>query len=181
MRCHPLRFTSALIGAVAVVTASMLAGCGSAAPSTQAGTAPAGAAAQLAGKDAAGVVGWLKQQQVPVTVTKAYDENTDPNHRLGRPGGYTSKAAFQDARVPADEFVTDVDDSDRGGSVEVFRSRSAAVDRARYVQTILKAFGHGSEYDYVVNGALVRVTGTVTPSQAASYQQALGVKPQPAA
>jgi hypothetical protein len=111
----------------------------------------------------------------------AYDENTDPNDRLGRPGGYASKAAFRDARVHVAAYVTEVDDPDRGGSVEVFGKRSAAMDRAREVQMKLKAFGLGTEYDYVVGGALIRVSGNVTPSQAASYQQALGVKPQPAA
>ena len=198
MRYSTLRSTTMLIP---VLAAGMLVGCGSpgspsatapssartsiparsAARSAPAPSAPRDPAAQLAGKDAAGVVGWLKQQHVPVTVTKVYDENSDPNHRLGRPGGYTSKAAFQDARVPADNYGTDVDDRDRGGSVEVFSSRSAAVDRAREIQTKLKAFGLGSEYDYVVDGDLIRVTGTVTPSQATSYQQALGVEPQPAA
>ena len=169
---HGRRVTTTLIGAAAV-TSCMLGGCGAGAPS-----APTGAAAQLSGKDAAGVIGWLKAQQVPVAVTRVYDEKTDPNRQLGRPGGYASKAAFKDSRVRVEAYVTDADDPDRGGSVEVFGSRSAAVERARYVETLLKALGH-PEYDYVVGGVLVRVSATVTPSQAASYQKALGVKPQP--
>jgi hypothetical protein len=143
--------------------------------------APAGAAAELAGKDAAGVVAWLKAAGVTVKVTKVYDEDSDPNNMLGRPGGYTSKAAFQDQRVPASKYGSEVDDPNRGGSVEVFADQAAAVARARDVQTKLKAFGLGTEYDYVVGGVLVRVTGTVKPSQARGYEKALGVPAQPAA
>jgi hypothetical protein len=135
----------------------------------------------LARKDAAKVIAWLKAQGVPVTVTKVYDENSDPNSLLGRPGGYTSKAAFQDSRVPADRYGSESDDPDRGGSIEVFDTEARAVTRAADVQSKLIAFGLGTEYDYVVGGVLVRVTGTVTPTQAKSYEQALAVQPQPAA
>jgi hypothetical protein len=148
---------------------------------TATAAAAAGAAAQLAGKDAADVVAWLKAAGVTVKATKVYDEDSDPNNMLGRPGGYTSKAAFQDKRVPASEYGSEVDDPNRGGSVEVFADQAAALARARDVQTKLKAFGLGTEYDYVVGGVLVRVTGTVKPSQAAAYEKALGVTAQPAA
>ena len=138
-------------------------------------------AVDLAGKDAAAVINWLKAQGVPVSVTTVYDEATDPNNQLGRPGGYTSKAVFQDARVPADEYdETDMTDTDRGGSVEVFGDEAAAVARSKEIQGKLKSFGLGSEYDYIVGGVLVRVSGTVLPSQAADYAKALGVQAQPA-
>lgn len=181
----------------AASTAALAAGCGGGGSSTAgpAGTppghvspavasaspTPVGAAGELVGKDAAAVVVWLKTHGVQVTVTKVYDENTDPNSLLGRPGGYTSKAAFQDARVPADRYGSEPDDPDRGGSVEVFGTEDRAVARAKDVQVKLKAFGLGTEYDYIVGGVLVRVTGTVSPTQARSYQDALGVPPQPAA
>lgn len=100
--------------------------------------------------DAAAVIEWLNAQGVPVTITKLYDESTDPNDLLGRPGGYTSKAAFADARVPSDKYGSDVDDSDRGGSIEVFATEARAVAGAREVQTKLKEFGLGTEYDFVV-------------------------------
>lgn len=135
----------------------------------------------MAGLDAAGVVTWLADRDVPITVAQVYDENTDPNNRLGRPGGYTSKAAFADSRVPKSKYGSEVDDPHRGGSVEVFADEAAAVARSKEVQTKLKAFGLGTEYDYVVDGVLVRVSGSVTPSQAASYAKALGVEAQPAA
>jgi hypothetical protein len=181
--------------AAAIVAAAGLTGCaGSSTSSTGSQTtpaasphstavatpAPSGPAAELAGKDAAAVVAWLKAHDVPVAVTTIYDENTDPNNLLGRPGGYSSKAAFQDARVPADKYGSEADDPNRGGSVEVFAAQKDAVTRARDVQGKLKTFGLGTEYDYVVGGVLVRVTGTVAPTQAASYQIALAVAPQPA-
>lgn len=148
-------------------------------PAAPASTAPEDA---LAGKDAEAVVLWLASQGLPVEVTKVYDETTDPNERLGRPGGYTSKAAFGDSRIPKSKYVgADADSSDRGGSVEVFTDEAGAVARAAEVQKKLKDFGLGTEWDYVVGGVLVRVSGNVTPSQAKAYQDALGVEPQPAA
>ena len=127
------------------------------------------------------MVGWLKAHGVPVKVMKVYDEASDPNNLLGRPGSYTSKAVFQDARVPAAKYDgTDTTDTDRGGSVEVFGDEAAAVARSKDIQGKLKSFGLGADYDYIVGGVLVRVSGSVLPSQAAAYARALGVQAQAA-
>ena len=150
--------------------------------SSPAAETPASPAEALAGKDAEAVGVWLAEQGVPVQVTRGSDETTEPNDRPGPPGGYTSKAAFADSRIPKSDYTgSEPDSSDRGGSIEVFADEAGAIARAAEVQGKLKDYGLGAEYDYVVGGVLVRVSGNVTPSQAKAYQDALGVPPQPAA
>lgn len=95
---------------------------------------------------------------------------TDPNKRLGRPGGYTSKVDFTDARVTDAKTGKGVD---LGGSIEVFPTTGEAQKRSDYIQGILQgAPMFGTEYHYLSGGALVRVTGTLTPDQAAEYEDA---------
>lgn len=100
---------------------------------------------------------------------------SDPNHLLGRPNGYRSKAAWADSRINKDDAMgDDTGDTQLGGSVEVFSSGGAAKNRRNYIQRIVKALPAGvSEYDYVRGGALVRVSGLLTPDQAREYQAAL--------
>ena len=64
-------------------------------------------------------------QAAGLTIGKVivYTEETDPNDLLGRPGQYTSKAAFTDTRVDESDLVaTPKWDVARGGSVEVFET-----------------------------------------------------------
>jgi hypothetical protein len=107
----------------------------------------------------------------------SYSASTDPNHLLGRPNGYTSKAAFTDSRINPSEVTGDTTPGavGFGGSVEVFPDASSAQDRGRYLETINKASPiFGSEYDYAAGPVLLRVSGILTPDQAAPYQSALG-------
>jgi hypothetical protein len=56
-----------------------------------------------------------------VTPGVVYTADTDPNHLLGRPGGYVSKTAFIDSRVSQSDVEGMRSDAvERGGSVEVF-------------------------------------------------------------
>lgn len=125
--------------------------------------------------DAAGVIGELKSAGLPITLTVTYSATSDPNHLLGRPNGYQSKASFKDGRVKA----SDANDSslgsvDLGGSIEVYPSSAGATGRAQYIQQSLKGFPMlGTEYDYVAGSVLVRVSGLLTPDQATGYQTAL--------
>jgi hypothetical protein len=104
-------------------------------------------------------------------LVQVYTEANDPNHLLGRPGGYTSKAAFSDSRVSsADVEGLDKDAIERGGSVEVFKNGDEAKARAKYIETIAKSMPSATEYHYVVGGILIRVSNLLTPTQAKDYE-----------
>jgi hypothetical protein len=113
----------------------------------------------------------LKAHGLPVTPTTVYTAASDPNHLLGRPGEYTSKANFADSRV-----TTSGDGVAAGGSVEVFPNQADATRRAVYIQSVTQAAPiAGAEYDYVSSAILLRVSGSLTPAQAAAYKSALEV------
>jgi hypothetical protein len=96
--------------------------------------------------------------------------STDPNNLLGRPGGYTSKADWTDSRSKPKLD----DEVQRGGSVEVYDDPAAAEERAKYIADTLKAAKiFGTEYHYLNGGVLLRVSGALTPDQAAEYEAAL--------
>ena len=154
------------ITATTITAATLLAGCSSSS------SEPASAAAAAASADQ--VIGTLAKKIPTVSLVKTYTAEDDPNHLLGRPNGYTSKAAFADSRVPADQLEgTPADDTDRGGSVEVFADEAGAKGRADYIQAIAKSLPAAAEYDYVAGKVLVRVSHLLTPDQAKEYEAAV--------
>lgn len=115
----------------------------------------------------------LEAKLPSMKTVKAYTAADDPNHLLGRPNGYTSKMAFSDSRVPADQVAhAESDAVDRGGSIEVFTDAAGATSRAAYIQKIGKALPAAGEYDYVQGSVLVRVSRLLTPDQEKSYVDA---------
>ncbi len=125
--------------------------------------------------DAAAVTKALLGKIGTTSLVKVYTAEDDPNMILGRPNGYTSKTAFADSRVPASKSKgTEVDALERGGSVEVYPTTEGAKRRSDYIQAVLGGGGIlGTEYHFIRDGALVRVTGILTPTQAAVYKEAL--------
>ena len=122
--------------------------------------------------DATQVVGRLQAAGLPVTGAVAYSAATDPNHLLGRPNEYTSKAAWVDTR--AVDPGASAGAVGAGGGVEVFATAAGAMARARYIQTIATRIPIFDEYDYLAGPVLVRVSAKLTPTQAAAYGQAVG-------
>jgi ABC-type Fe3+-hydroxamate transport system substrate-binding protein len=112
------------------------------------------------------------EKSIPeLRLVREYTEANDPNHLLGRPGGYTGKAAFSDSRVAsADVEGLDKDAVERGGSVEVFKTAEEAKARAKYIETIAKSMPGATEYHYIAGGILVRVSNLLTPTQAKDYE-----------
>jgi len=172
----------ALGGSLLVLVASA---CGSGA-ATHVGAPPASSTASSAAvhKNPAAssksitaetVIKDLAKRGLPIKVLVVYSAATDPNHLLGRPNGYVSKAQFADARVPTKSLrYVGKTSLQRGGSVEVFSTPAGAVRRARYIQRIEKGLpALGSEYDYVDKTVLLRVSGLLTPTQAAADEAAL--------
>lgn len=161
-----------------VLSGSLLAaGCGStggetAAPprSAPGSTSPAIAAKHLTANQVAKA---LKARGQSVKSIVVYNENNDPNKKLGRPGQYTSKVNFTDPRAKNGQPSGGKDVVD-GGSVEVFDNASDAMARGAYIQTVTRGMQIlGSEYDFIAGGVLLRLSGNLTPSAARKYATAL--------
>lgn len=152
-----------LTGAALLVAATALSACG-----TVTTASPTPTAAQ--------VITQLAHKVPTATASTVYDATTDPNHELGRPGGYTSKAAFADSRIdPSDPKVLNRPGSvDLGGSVEVYPDEQGARNRVDYMQAISKGAPFLAEYDYRNGRVVLRVSRALTPDQAGEYQVALG-------
>ena len=109
------------------------------------------------------------QEKIPdITSITVYDEETDPNENLGRPGQYIGKADFFDSRMEYEE--------DNAGAIEFFSSKSDCDDRYEYLCKLsdpeLGAFGV-NQYIYKYDLAVFRVSYDLTPSQAEEYKQAM--------
>jgi hypothetical protein len=103
-----------------------------------------------------------------------YTADTDPNHLLGKPNGYTSEATFTDNRIsPADAAGVRPGSVQKGGLVEVFLDASSATIRQQRLGQLEKnAPLLYSEYTFTDGPALLRVSGRLTPAQAAEYAAA---------
>jgi len=171
---------SALIAVL--VGAAVLAACGGSktavstgAPTTTVATSPTvSPSSTVAPLTAAAMVAKLKAAGLPIGTVIVYTAASDPNHLLGRPNGYISAAMFTDKRLKGSEVAgLDKTNLGRGGKVEVFADAGGAKARMKYIQSCLKSMPIlGSEYDYVVGTALLRVSGLLTPTQAKAYQAA---------
>jgi len=151
-------------------------GAPSAVPSSSAAVAASSSApaATPQALTAAALVSGLQAAGLPVTGAIVYTAESDPNHKLGRPGGYTGKAAWSDSRVPsASAPGRNPGDVKLGGSVEVFPDVAGATARGRVIQAFSQASGLLGEYDYAAGGVLLRLSDVLTPTQAAGYAAAL--------
>lgn len=173
---------------LAAATLLLAAGCGGSSKTSTpaANTAPAASTASAAAPaahttapsatDAAGVVTRLKAAGLPVGAVIVYTAASDPNHLLGRPGGYTSKAGFADTRIdPKDAKDTSAGSVDLGGDIEVFSDAAGAQARADYIRKALASMPmFGTQYEFVSGTVLLRLSQVLTPDQAAAYKKALG-------
>lgn len=136
-----------------LLTVLALAGCG--------GNTPV---AQTAPEPATKVAGDIANAMALGAVT-VWTAETDPNHLLGRPGGYTSAATIVDKRISCTETSTSC-----GATIEMYPTADEALARSEYIQGILGNGGLlGTEYHYFSGPALLRVTGELTPDQAKVY------------
>ena len=120
------------------------------------------------------VIKELQAAGVPIDASQELTATNDPNELLGRPGQYTGKAFFQDARLPAEKnsIHPELIDAESGGSVEVFASKADAQTRADYVRGITEGSGALAEYSYLQGAVFIRVTKKLTPDQAKVYERA---------
>ncbi len=122
----------------------------------------------------------LKGANEHVTDVIVWDEETDLNDLLGRPGQYVSKADFSDDRV--DEMWTDESQKMElglsGGTMETFSSESDCAKRCKYLQALmgsdLGAIGV-NQYVYKYPKAIFRVSYDIVPSEAEVYKAQMDV------
>lgn len=122
--------------------------------------------------DAAQIVKKLKADKLGLTSIAVQNEDTDPNHLLGRPGGYTSRAS---ADLPGGNDAALPGDADRGVVVEVYGTAAAAKRRGDYIASLKNGSSIlGSEWQfYTPDGTgLIRVSAYVKPSLAKKVQAA---------
>lgn len=108
----------------------------------------------------------IKEANSNVGEIEVFDESTDPNGNLGRPGEYISKADFEDTRLDQyGEYYT-------GGTIETFENESDCDNRYEYLKTMqdssLGAFGL-NQYMYKYDKAIFRIEYDLTPDQAEEY------------
>jgi hypothetical protein len=148
----------------------VLAVAGCASTPAAASSSPPAAAPPI---DAPAAVSRLVDAQLvadPVSTTAA----SDPNHLLGRPGQYTSRATFTIPGVTsARASAAGPQTCDRGGCVEKWPDEEAANTRSTYIAGIAKQLPAAVEYDFVrPDGLLLRVGGTAEPDVANKVGQA---------
>jgi hypothetical protein len=154
---------------VAGLAALLAVACGS-------GGAHAGsshAAVSLHPASGAALAARLKTAGLPVTHLIVYTPVTDPNHEMGRQGGYTSKVAWIDPRAVkagAGNAASDRGGIEFGGGIEIFPTASSAKARYQYLRGFKPPFGDG--YDYLSGAAILRLSQYLTPAQARTYEAA---------
>lgn len=117
---------------------------------------------------AAGVMEYLLGNTSNIGTYVEYDEATDVNGLLGRPGQYTSKINFE---------ITTLEQTDpkdpKGGSIEVFATAEDAVTRYEYIQSLAQSMPLLAEYDYLNGCVLLRIDYDVLPSEEMLYEEAV--------
>ena len=108
------------------------------------------------------------EDEIPtITEVTEVTEDNDSNNLIGRPGQYVSAAWISDkAGEPKTTGI------DGGAVVEVFETADDAQTRSDYIQGVLKEGGamFGTEYHYLKDSQLLRVSGKLKPSAAKTYE-----------
>ncbi len=132
--------------------------------------AASASAAQHHPANARALAGRLKAAGLPVRHLIVYTAVTDPNHELGRQGGYTSKVAWQDPRAASQDAGDTRGSIGLGGGIEAFPPAPGARARYEYLRGFQPPFGDG--YDYLDGTAILRLSQYLTPAQARAYKAA---------
>jgi hypothetical protein len=120
----------------------------------------------------------LKTHGLPIGASFTYNAGNDLNHDLGRPGQYIGKVNFKDTRLSSTEQGPAIL-VHNGGSIEVFANTTDARHRFTYLQALSKSAEEREfmEYEYLDGVVVLRLSGLLTPDQAAQYQRALKALP----
>lgn len=98
------------------------------------------------------------------------NEDNDTNNLIGRPNGYVAATVLRDSRT--ETCARESPGVDCGATVEEWPNAAAAQRRADYIQAVTQSSGLGSQWTYVSDNILLRVTGDLKPSEAEGYEVA---------
>lgn len=115
----------------------------------------------------------------PVDNIETYDEVTDPNHLLGRPGGYIGKTSFEitnsaqyaqnmNAKLYEPTLYVPANTIEMFSTPEDAQLRKQYVEEIHQIQPLL-----GTQYIYLHDVFLLRIESGVLPSEAVKYEAAL--------
>ena len=101
-----------------------------------------------------------------------FDEETDLNELLGRPGEYIGKASFEDIRLEQTMIDAGYENDYTGGTFEIFSTAEDCQKRYDYLLS-LRNSGSGpyglQDYIYKYDTVLFRLSFDLTPDQADEY------------
>ena len=163
-----MRTSRALLAAAAI--ALVVAACGGSSPTASPAQHGTGTPAT---ESAAVLTARMKAAGLPITDVIVYNATTDPNHLLGRQGGYTSKTAWVTpaaVAAGAGSPSSDPGGTEFGGGIEVFATTADAQSRLVELKAFKPPFGDG--YDYLAGTAILRLSNYLTPTQAAQFRSA---------
>lgn len=118
------------------------------------------------------VVSSIKECGIPISSIQVFSEKDDPNELLGRPGQYITKANFADSRIQDEDLNINGISVTDGGSIETFSNKEDATRRYKYISELAKT-SLFSEYDFLINTVLLRVSRHFTPDEAEKYKDCL--------
>ncbi|NLW70564.1 MAG: hypothetical protein GX061_05735 [Eubacteriaceae bacterium] len=109
----------------------------------------------------------FKAANLPCYNEIEYNEETDENNQLGRPGCYTSKVNFNDRRL-------DEEDSE-SCKIEAFDNMEDAEARKEYVERVIRENPTllKKQYMYLKGFVLVRIPFKLAPKYVKGYEQVL--------
>ncbi len=126
------------------------------------------AATQLSQMNANQIITALKSNGFPIKKYSVYTTNSsDPNHLIGKPNQYKSKADFIDKDY-YNEYYAD----NYTGTIEVFSNSSDASRRNRYLKTIFDAVPSFAQRIYQYSNVLVRIDYGVPVKRLNFYKNA---------
>lgn len=152
-----------LIAAGVLVSAAALSACNG-----KSGNASAPVEAQQK-LDAKGIADQLKAAGLPIKDVSVVTAESDDNHLLGRPGQYSSKIFFYDARHP--KQAPDSDENEN--TIEVFENEADAKTRHDYIEEVTKGTPFLMQYLLLQGKVLLRLDKIVLPKEADQYKTAL--------
>jgi len=112
---------------------------------------------------------------LPMHKQVVYDERTDPNELLGRPGRYVEKMNFTDKRIK-EKFKPlnkEMEAANLNCSIEIFKERADAETRHQYLEAIGKPSGMFDSYKFLHKNVLVRIDLKLIPLEADEYKRVL--------
>lgn len=126
-------------------------------------------------EDVLAVAAVLEDSLPDVAASIELTEDNDANDLIGRPGQYDAAVFLALESLGCTGHNYDDLSIDCGIKLERWPSGEDAAARAQDIQTKLKTYGLGAEWDYGVGRILLRIAGDVPPSQATTIRDAFAM------